>query len=145
MLSGVTLEAWTASAPVLALLTATFLVVFLAENGRIPVDDPATHLELTMIHEAMVLDHGGIDLACILYGAALKLWLLGALLVRVAVPFQSGNPWLDGAVAIAGMALVAVVTGLAESSMARLRLGHVPQLLVGAGVLSVLALMLALR
>ena len=58
-----------------------FVVVFLAENARIPVDDPNTHLELTMIHEVMVLDHGGPDLAFIQYGAALKLWVLGALLV----------------------------------------------------------------
>jgi len=145
MLSGVTVEAWKAAAPALALLAATFLAVFVAENGRIPVDDPTTHLELTMIHEVMVLDHGGVDLAFILYGAALKLWLLGALLVGIAVPLRCGHLWLDGAAAIAGMVALAVLTGLIESSMARLRLIHVPQLLVGAGVLSVLALILSLR
>jgi formate hydrogenlyase subunit 4 len=145
MLAGVGAEEWRHAAPVLALVALALLAVFLAENGRIPVDDPTTHLELTMIHEVMILDHGGVDLGLILYGAALKLWLLGSLFVSVAVPVRSGNPWLDGAAALAAMAGLAVVTGLIESSMARLRLVHVPQLLVGAGTLSVLALVLVLR
>ena len=51
------------------------MVVFLAENARIPVDDPTTHLELTMIHEVMVLDHSGPDFALIQYGASLKMWI----------------------------------------------------------------------
>ena len=144
-LGSVTIDGWRDAAPVLALVAVALLAVFLAENGRIPVDDPCTHLELTMIHEVMVLDHGGVDLAFILYGAALKLWLLGSILVSVAVPVRSGNLWLDGAAGVAAMACLAVVTGLVESSMARLRLVHVPQLLVGAGVLSVLALVLVLR
>jgi formate hydrogenlyase subunit 4 len=111
----------------------------------VPVDDPTTHLELTMIHEVMVLDHGGPDLAFILYGGAVKLWLLGALLVGLVVPVRSADIWLDSAAAIAGMLGLAVVTGLIESSMARWRLVRVPQLLVGAGVMSALALMLTLR
>ena len=143
--AGVTPAAWSQAAPALALVVAAFLVVFLAENGRIPVDDPTTHLELTMIHEVMVLDHGGPDLAFILYGAALKLWLLGELLVGLMVPIHSGSLWLDTGMATAAMLLLAVVTGLVESSMARLRLVHVPQLLVGAGVLATLALVLLLR
>jgi formate hydrogenlyase subunit 4 len=144
MFAGVTEAAWLRAGPAFALLLAALLVVFLAENGRIPVDDPTTHLELTMIHEVMILDHGGVDLAFILYGSALKLWLLGALLVGL-VPVRTGSPWLDGGAAVAGLAGVAVVTGVVESSMARLRLIHVPQLLIGAGVLSVLALALVLR
>jgi formate hydrogenlyase subunit 4 len=117
----------------------------LAETGRVPVDDPTTHLELTMIHEAMVLDHGGPDLAFILYGAAAKLWVLGALLVGLLVPVRSGNAWLDGAAAIAGMFALAVVIGVIESSMARWRLVRVPQLLVGSGVMAALALILMIR
>ena len=66
-----------ASGPALILVTLAMMVVFLTENSRIPVDDPNTHLELTMIHEVMVLDHGGPDLAMIQYGACLKLWILG--------------------------------------------------------------------
>ena len=144
MMSSVTLGLWAQAAPTLALVAAAFLVVFLAENGRIPVDDPSTHLELTMIHEVMVLDHGGPDLAFILYGAAVKLWLLGALLVGI-LPLHGGNPWLNAAAAIAVMGVLAVFTGLVESSMARLRLTEVPKLLVGAGVLSVQAVLLGLR
>jgi formate hydrogenlyase subunit 4 len=145
MFSHVTVATWAHAAPALALVAAALLVVFLAENGRIPVDDPATHLELTMIHEVMVLDHGGPDLAFILYGAAVKLWLLGALLVGVVLPVQSGRLWLDSAAATAAMFALAVLTGLIESSMARLRLTQVPKLLVGAGVLSTLALLMVLR
>ena len=140
-----TVEVWAQAAPALALVAAAFLVVFLVENGRIPVDDPATHLELTMIHEVMILDHGGPDLAFILYAAAVKLWLLGTLLIGVVLPVHSDNRWLDSAAATVAMLALGVVTGLIESSMARLRLVRVPNLLVGAGVLSVLALLLVLR
>jgi formate hydrogenlyase subunit 4 len=145
MLSRVTVAVWAQAAPALALVAVALLVVFLAENGRIPVDDPATHLELTMIHEAMILDHGGPDLAFILYAAAVKLWLLGALLIGVVLPVHSGNRWIDSAAATVAMLALGALTGLVESSMARLRLARVPSLLVGAGVLSVFALLLVLR
>jgi len=145
MFAGITSESWAQAGPALVLLAAAFLVVFLTENARIPVDDPTTHLELTMIHEVMVLDHSGPDFAMILYGSALKLWLLGTLLVGILVPVRSGAMWCDTAAAAAGMVGLAILTGLIESSMARLRLLHVPQLLVGASILSALALMLVLR
>ncbi|MGE0683888.1 MAG: respiratory chain complex I subunit 1 family protein [Candidatus Binatia bacterium] len=145
MFTGITPESWAQAGPALVLLAAAFLVVFLTENARLPVDDPTTHLELTMIHEVMVLDHSGPDFAFILYGGALKLWLLGTLLVSVLVPVHSGTLWLDTTTALAGMVGLAVLTGLIESSMARLRLLRVPQLLVGASVLSTLALVLVLR
>lgn len=145
MLPGVTVETWRDYGPALALVSMGFLIVFLTENARMPIDDPTTHLELTMIHEVMVLDHGGPDLAYILYGSALKLWILAALLIGLVMPVRSGAVWIDSCAACAAMAGLAVVTGLIESSMARLRLLHVPQLLVGAGVMSVLALVLVLR
>ena len=131
--------------PSLAFAGVAFTMVSLAENARVPIDNPATHLELTMIHEAMVLDHGGPDLAFILYGAAVKLWLLGALLVDVILPLHGDTPWIASAAALAAMSLLAVLTGLIESSMGRLRLTQVPKLLVGAGVLSLLAVLLASR
>jgi Formate hydrogenlyase subunit 4 len=121
------------------------LLVALAENSRIPVDDPATHLELTMIHEVMVLDHSGPDLALIEYGSALKLWVMGALAVGTMVPVGIGSAWLDGTVFLGGMAVYAVVIGCVESGMARLRLVRVPQFLVGAAVLSAIALILVAR
>jgi formate hydrogenlyase subunit 4 len=145
MLSGVTTEMWRQYGPALVLVSIGFMIVFLTENARIPVDDPTTHLELTMIHEVMVLDHGGPDLAYILYGSALKFWILAALLVGIVMPVRSGEVWLDSCAASAAVVGIAVLTGLIESSMARLRLLHVPQLLVGAGVVSVLALVLVLR
>lgn len=135
---------WVQAGPMVALVLLSFFVVFLAENARIPVDDPNTHLELTMIHEVMVLDHGGPDFAFITYGAAMKMWILGALLVELAVPVRTGNPWADMAAALLGMAVLGVVVGTVESSMARLRLLRVPQLLVGAGALSALAFIVGL-
>jgi formate hydrogenlyase subunit 4 len=145
MLSGITASTWARSGAELALIAAAFLVVYLAENARIPVDDPNTHLELTMIHEVMVLDHSGPDLAFIFYGSALKLWVWGIILVSLAVPVHTGKPWLDAGAAIAGLLGLGVVVGCIESLMARLRLLRVPQLLVGAGALTALALIVALR
>jgi len=136
---------WLAAGPALVLVSTALLLVFLAENARIPVDDPNTHLELTMIHEVMVLDYSGPDLAFILYGAALKLWVLGALVVNLFLSFLglSGVAALGGFAA--GMFLLAVLVGIIESVMARLSLLKVPRLLIGAVALSLLALILISR
>jgi formate hydrogenlyase subunit 4 len=131
--------------PALMLVAAAMLIVFLAENARIPVDDPNTHLELTMIHEVMVLDHSGPDFAMIQYAATLKLWVLGSLLVGILVPVRSGWWGVDLAAGIAGMMLLAGLVGVIESVIARLRLVRVPQFLVAASVLSILALVLVMR
>ncbi|HLA40683.1 MAG TPA: NADH-quinone oxidoreductase subunit H [Candidatus Glassbacteria bacterium] len=138
-------ELWSAAAPALVLTTLAFSVVFLTENARIPVDDPNTHLELTMIHEVMVLDHSGPDFALIQFAAALKLWVLGSLIVGVLAPVHSGRLWLDCLIALGGMLVLAMAVGVVESSMARLRLLNVPRLLLGAIVFAVLALILMLR
>ena len=134
---------WLQAGPVMALVLIALMIVLLAENSRIPVDDPNTHLELTMIHEVMVLDHGGPDLAIILYGAALKLWVLSALVVGMIVP-PTETLWLNLLLSVGGMFLVAIVVGAVESVMARLRLLMVPQLLVGAGALAAMAFLLGL-
>lgn len=141
---GITVTAWLGALPALALVAMTLLVIALVENTRIPVDDPTTHLELTMIHEVMILDHSGPDLAYIHYAAALKLWIFGLLLVGLAVPVRSGNIWLDGVVTLLGMALLAGVIGMIELAMARYRLTHVPQFIVGAATLSAVAFILIL-
>jgi formate hydrogenlyase subunit 4 len=141
---GVSVAAWLGALPALALVAMTLLVLALVENTRIPVDDPTTHLELTMIHEVMVLDHSGPDLAYIHYAAALKFWVLGLLLVGLAVPVRSGNIWLDGVATLLGMAVLAGVIGMIESAMARYRLAHVPQFIVGAATLSAVAFILIL-
>ena len=129
----------------LGLILVCLFVVLLVENSRIPFDDPNTHLELTMIHEVMVLDHSGPAFGMILYGAALKLMVMGALLVRLALPVQTGSIFLDLLVFLAGLLVLAVVIGVVESTMARLRLPRVPQVLVGTTLLSIFALVLVLR
>jgi len=136
--------AWDHAAPALALAAIGLFVLALAENARIPVDDPNTHLELTMIHEVMVLDHGGPDLAFILYGAAMKLFLFGAILSRIVLGHCEGA-LASEALLLAGVLGFGVGVGLVESFMARLRMNRVPQLLVGASVLSAFALVLLLR
>src|SRR5438876_9084351 len=77
---------WLTAGASLALVLLSWFIVLLAENSRIPFDDPNTHLELTMIHEVMVLDHSGPSFGMILYGASLKLFAFGALLLRILVP-----------------------------------------------------------
>jgi formate hydrogenlyase subunit 4 len=148
MQNAVGLDLWMSSGTVLAAVVAALLIVFLTENARIPVDDPNTHLELTMIHEVMVLDHSGPDLGFIFYGAALKLWALGLLIVDLVLPVQIAPSygllsWAGGVVVDGvGLIVLAIVVGAIESSMARLRLVRIPQLLVGAGALSALSLIL---
>jgi formate hydrogenlyase subunit 4 len=132
-----------ASAPVILVLLSWF-VVLLAENCRIPFDDPNTHLELTMIHEVMVLDHSGPAFGMILYGAALKLFVFAALVVRLVVPL-TGAPGLDWAVFFTAVLFVSLIVGVIESVMARLRLVHIPTLLVGACLLSAFGVILAMR
>jgi formate hydrogenlyase subunit 4 len=98
-----------------------------------------------MIHEVMVLDHGGPALGAVLYGASLKLFVLGAVVVRVALPFATGSAWLDWALFVAGMLGLAVAIGVVESVMARLRLRQVPALLVAATLLSAFGIILLAR
>jgi formate hydrogenlyase subunit 4 len=136
---------WRTAGASLVLVTVALFIVLLAENSRIPVDDPNTHLELTMIHEVMVLDHGGPALGMILYGAAMKLFVLGALVVRIALPYAGADPWLGWGLFALGMLALAVTIGVVESVMARLRLTQVPSLLVAACLLSAFGIILLAR
>jgi formate hydrogenlyase subunit 4 len=120
-----------AAAP-LILISLGLFVILLAETCRIPVDDPNTHLELTMIHEAMVLDHGGPLLGAILYSSSLKLFVLGSVLVNVIAPWRTGRAWLDWPLFAAELMALAVVIGVLESVMARLKMRRVPYLLISA-------------
>jgi formate hydrogenlyase subunit 4 len=119
-------------------------VLILVECSRVPFDDPNTHLELTMIHEVMVLDHSGPLLGAILYGAAVKLQVLGTVLVRLIVPVDV-SPWMARGFTLAGLAIMAVGIGLVESSMARARLSKVPNLVAGAILITAFAFILMLR
>ncbi len=134
--------AWGDVAPAMLLVVAALLIVLLTETCRVPVDDPATHLELTMIHEVMVLDHSGPDFAYITYAAALKFLLLGSILVHAALPHASWALWIDAPLRVVELAVLAMLVGVIESSLARLRLQRVSLLLAGAFVLSGLAAVL---
>jgi formate hydrogenlyase subunit 4 len=129
----------------LGLILVCLFVVLLVENSRIPFDDPNTHLELTMVHEVMVLDHSGPLFGMVLYGAAMKMMVMSALLVRLALPWQTGWWLSDAGLFLAGLSGLAVLIGVVESTMARLRLPRVPQVLIGTALLSIFALVLVLR
>lgn len=137
-------EDWLGAFPALAMLVGALGVVYLAENARIPVDDPTTHLELTMVHEVMVLDHSGVDLAIIHYTADLKLWLLGSLLVGLVLPVASLPLWLAVVVYLGGMGLLAVVVGVVESVTARVPLLKLPKFIGSASLLAGLAFLLVM-
>jgi formate hydrogenlyase subunit 4 len=137
--------AWGHAAASVALVAASLFVVLLAEASRGPVDDPATHLELTMIHEVTILDHSGPDLAVLLYAGALRFALFAALVIAVLVPRARLSPAAAVAFLAAGLAGMAVLVGIVESVMARLRMIHIPQFLVAAGALAVLGGLLLLR
>lgn len=145
MFGHLSFSAWMQTGAALLLLLAGLYVVLLAENCRIPFDDPTTHLELTMIHEVMVLDHSGPLFGCILYGAALKLYLLGAFFTNIALPLSSGNNLADWLLFVCSMLILAISIGVVESVMARLRLIRVPQLLIAAMILTAFSLLLVLR
>ncbi len=125
------------------LLAAGLFAVLLAENCRVPFDDPNTHLELTMIHEVMVLDHSGPPLAVVLHGAAMKLMIFAVLLVQAVLPIGTLSPvvaagWLAG-----GVLGVTLGVGLVESLLARFAFRRVPLLLTTAFLLCLFALLLA--
>ncbi len=125
------------------LLAAGLFTVLLAENCRVPFDDPNTHLELTMIHEVMVLDHSGPPLAVILHGASVKLLLFTLLLVQAVLPMGGlSSAGAAGALA-AGVLGVTVAVGLVESLMARLAFRRVPLLLTTAFLFCLFALLMA--
>ncbi|MGA9838032.1 MAG: NADH-quinone oxidoreductase subunit H [Gemmatimonadaceae bacterium] len=145
MLGPALATAWPRDTASLVLVGLALFVLLLAENSRVPVDDPATHLELTMVHEVIVLDHNGPDLALILYGSALKLSIFAAVLVSMAAPRGALPMWAGLALLVVGLAVVAVMVGVVESVMARLRLTRVPQLIVGAGALALFGIILLLR
>lgn len=143
LLGGSTAALWATRPEIPALLALAFFAVLLAENARIPVDDPNTHLELTMIHEVMALDHSGPDFGLIEYGAALKLWATGLLVIGL-LPIRAANPALSLAAGVGAQMLLAIAVGVVESTLARLRLNRVPQLFVGAGALTALAFLLTI-
>ena len=127
------------------LLAAGLFLVLLAENCRVPFDDPNTHLELTMIHEVMVLDHSGPPLAVILHGASIKLLLFALLLAQAVLPAQALPAPAHAAALAGGVLLVTVGVGVVESLLARLAFRRVPLLLTTAFLLCLFALLVGGR
>ncbi len=144
IIRGITPQMWAGSGVLLALIVCSWFIILLTENCRIPMDDPNTHLELTMIHEVMVLDYSGPDLAYVLYAASLKLWLFGGLVVNLVLPAIAPGSWVQVPLFLAAMLLVAVLVGVIESTLARLQLLHIPKVLVGAAALGVIAVIVTL-
>jgi formate hydrogenlyase subunit 4 len=139
-------QSWRFLAPSQMLAFAALFIVLIAETGRIPVDNPSTHLELTMIHEAMILEYSGPYLALIEWSAWMKQMVLMTLLMNVFFPYGLSADWSPVGMVISvtlflfKLALLAVAVVLVESTNAKMRLFRVPELLAVAFVLSALAL-----
>ena len=120
-------------------------IVALAENGRLPVDNPSTHLELTMIHEAMILEYSGRYLALIEWASAIKFSLFLTLLANIFIPWGIAVTLRPAALVIGTLMIsvkllvLAVVVAVLETSLAKLRLFRVPELLAGSFMMALLA------
>lgn len=140
------LEGVVLAPPAHLMALAAMFIVTLAETGRVPVDNPATHLELTMIHEAMLLEYSGRYLALMEWAAGIKLLVLLTLIVNVFAPWGIATSLTPAALAtgtavyVLKVAGLAVVIGVIESMFAKLRLFRVPELLGAAFILALLAL-----
>jgi formate hydrogenlyase subunit 4 len=135
-------ETWFSLTPPLFFVLVSLFAVLLVENSRIPFDDPNTHLELTMIHEVMVLDHGGPDLALITYASSLKMWIFSSLMVKFLIPLWQGSVLVSVAINLIGIMCIGILVGLVESHMTRIKIRNIPRVLVGITILSLLAMIL---
>ena len=109
---------------IIVLAVITLFIMLLIEGCRVPVDDPTTHLELTMIHEVMILDNSGQDLAVITWAAGIKMVVLEALIANFIIP-SNLSVGLSAVLFLALIGLIAVIIGTLESAIARLRMSHV--------------------
>lgn len=138
---------WKLLNPAHVLAFAALFIVLLAETGRIPVDNPATHLELTMIHEAMILEYSGRYLALVEWSASIKQLVLMALLVNIFFPVGMAAGAAPTALGLSALCLLLKLFALAaavvvvETTNAKLRLFRVPDLLSTAFILAALALL----
>lgn len=108
------------------LIAVAFFIIILVENSRIPIDDPNTHLELTMIHEVMILDHSGPLLGIMEISAMLKIFSFISILSHIIFPFDFGSQLLNFIAYYLGILAIAVVIGVVESTMARVKLRKIP-------------------
>jgi formate hydrogenlyase subunit 4 len=129
----------------LLLAVVALFMLLLTENSRVPVDDPATHLELTMIHEVMILDHSGPDLALIELGAFYKLFFYAALVASLLKPLTPAGPVIGTLLFYGLLAVVYVAIGVTESVTARLKMDLVPKYILTAFALVFFAIILTLE
>jgi formate hydrogenlyase subunit 4 len=147
MLSAAQGPTWRLLNPAHVLAFAALFIVLLAETGRLPVDNPATHLELTMIHEAMILEYSGRYLALIEWAASVKQLVLMALLVNIFFPVGIATDVSVGAIGLGllwfvlKLLVLATAVVVVETTNAKLRLFRVPDLLSAAFILATLALL----
>jgi formate hydrogenlyase subunit 4 len=134
----------TAGAPLVFVVVA-FFIVLLAENARVPVDDPATHLELTMIHEVMVLDHSGPDFGLIELGSFIKLFFYAVITASLVFPFDPGHPAAKAGVFFLVLLVIYMVCGIVESVMARYRMDKVPKFILTSFALAFVATLITLE
>jgi len=142
---GSTIGLWNQAGSPLLFIVIAFFVILLTENSRVPVDDPATHLELTMIHEVMVLDHSGPDFGFIELGRFLKLFFFSTIISRLILPFDMANSVLGFGVFIAGLFIVYIAVGVTESVIARFRMDKVPQFVLTSFALAFFATIITLE
>jgi formate hydrogenlyase subunit 4 len=135
---------WAHYGPALLPLSFALFVLILLENSRVPFDDPTTHLELTMIHEVMILDHSGPDLALMEYGAAVKLMLFQSLLGRIIFPHHFVSQWADVAMFLIKIGILSLAVTAVEVGMARLKMNRVPGILLGAFILAAMSVLVML-
>ena len=109
-------ESWVTFTPILLVVISLFIIM-LAENCRVPFDDPETHLELTMIHEAMILDYSGFDLGTIFYSSALKLWMFASIITSLLIPAGVLPLWGEIAAMAGGILLMTVLVGILEGEL----------------------------
>jgi formate hydrogenlyase subunit 4 len=129
---------------VLSLLAAYILIqIAMIENSRLPVDDPKTHLELTMIHEVMVLDNSGFDLGLIQLANAFKFGIFGALIANFILP-EHQSLLIRGGIFIGVIFVFAVIVGLMESFRARLKMDKNPQFILTLSSIAAIAFLVAL-
>lgn len=144
MFGNIDMTTWQDSGPSMFLTALALFAIMLFETCRVPFDDPNTHLELTMIHEAMILDYGGPDLAIITYTAALKQWVLSSLIALMIMPVNIGASFVNAAAFFLTVIVINLVVGIVESIMARFRFLSVPQILIGSLGVALLSIILSL-
>jgi len=142
---GQPLGLWQAAGLPLLFVVISFFIILLTENSRVPVDDPATHLELTMIHEVMVLDHSGPDFALIELGSFCKLFFYSTIVASLIIPFDLGHFAANLGLFAAALLIVYTAVGIMESVMARHRMDRVPKFVLTSFALAFFATIITLE